>query len=194
VRSTDGTDVHRRRAVLTVAILVGALALTAGCVEVDTGTQDASTYNATVTDVADGDTIDVRLADGSTDTVRLLGIDTPEVHVENEPEHFAGVPDTAAGRECLYRAGTNASAYVRHRLAGERVRLDVDEQADRRGSYDRLLAYVYHDGENLNRVLLARGHAGVYPATFRLRDRFEATAADAREADRGLWRCRDPAG
>lgn len=173
-----------------LVVVVAALAVGSGC----TGTVPADgptrTSNATVTNVVDGDTIDVRLADGTSDRVRLLGVDTPEIHVATEPRHFEGVPDTASARACLRAVGENASRYVRDRLAGEQVRLERDETADRRGGYDRLLAYVYHESENVNGVLLAHGYAGVYPTEFRHRDRFEAATADARAADRGLWRCR----
>lgn len=180
----------RRRAVLT--LFLAALACSAGCVDLVLTTETGDVRNATVTHVVDGDTVDVRFADGSTDRVRLLGVDTPEVHVETEPEHFAGVPDTDAGHACLRRAGENASAFVERRIADDRVRVETDPTADRRGGYDRLLAYVHHDGRNLNYVLLDRGHAGVYPSTFEQRERFEAAESDARTANRGLWRCRMP--
>lgn len=182
---------RRRQILVALVVALAFVGLTAGCVEILPANRGSAAENATVTSVVDGDTIDVRLSDGSTDRVRLLGIDTPEVHVETAPEHFAGVPDTAAGRACLRAAGENASDYLRGRLDGESVRLAVDESADRRGDYDRLLAYVHHDGENVNHVLVERGHAGVYPTTFRLREEFEATVADARGAGRGLWRCQD---
>ena len=142
----------RRRAVLT--LFLAALACSAGCVDLVLTTETGDVRNATVTHVVDGDTVDVRFADGSTDRVRLLGVDTPEVHVETEPEHFAGVPDTDAGHACLRRAGENASAFVERRIADDRVRVETDPTADRRGGYDRLLAYVHHDGRNLNYVLL----------------------------------------
>jgi micrococcal nuclease len=81
---------------------------------------------------------------------------------------------------------------VADRLEGERIRLELDPAADRRGGYGRLLAYVYHDGTNVNYVLVERGHAGVYPSTFQERSRFEAAASGARDANRGLWQCRQP--
>jgi len=178
----------RRRALLA---LVAVLALTGGCLDVVVTTSDGGDVrNATVTHVVDGDTVDVQFADGSTDRVRLLGVDTPEVHVETEPYNFEGVPDTEAGHACLRRAGHNASAFTEDLVGGERVRVETDPTADRRGGYDRLLAYVHHDGTSLNYALLEGGHAGVYPSTFQERDRYEAAASAARDANRGLWRCR----
>lgn len=179
-------------------ILVGGLfvlVLAAGCIDggtLDGSEPEAESYTATVTAVVDGDTIDVRLANGTEERVRLLGIDTPEIHVDPRPEHFEGVPDTAEGRACLEAAGQNASRFVGERIAGERVTIEFDPTADRRGGYDRLLAYVVHENRTLNYFLVARGHAGIYPTEFAHRDHYEAAVADARAADQGLWQCRDP--
>lgn len=164
--------------------------LLAGCFGTIGGDAGPAAYNGTVTSVADGDTIDVRLANGTVVTVRLLGIDTPEVHVPTNPDEFAGVPNTTAGRDCLRAVGENASVFVRSRVEGRQVRLEIDPTADRRGDYGRLLAYVFIDGEHLNYRLVAEGYARVYETTFDRRDRFEAAATDAKVANDGVWRCR----
>ncbi|ELZ26433.1 micrococcal nuclease-like nuclease [Halogeometricum pallidum JCM 14848] len=146
----------------------------------------------TVTEVVDGDTVKIRYANGSRDTVRLLGVDTPEVYGSNTPGEYEGVPDTGAGAACLDAAGENASAYAKARLSGERVRLVFDDTADRRGYYDRLLAYVYVDGDSFNYALVESGRARLYESTFTERERYRAAEADARSARRGLWSCVDP--
>jgi len=144
-----------------------------------------------VVEVVDGDTIDIRYDNGSTDTVRLLGVDTPETYVENDPAEFEGVPDTDAGRACLEAAGENATDFLRDRV-DDRIRLVFDDESDRRGGYGRLHAYVRVDGTNLNYRLLTTGHARLYDSTFGLRERFAAAETDAQDAGRGVWRCRDP--
>lgn len=154
--------------------------------------QPADRLEVRVTAVVDGDTVDVRLPNGSTETVRLVGIDTPEVHVENDPAEFEGVPDTDAGRSCLREAGTDASAAATSRLDGETVTLLVDPNTDRRGGYGRLLAYVMQNGTNVNHALVAEGHARVFDTSFALRDSFDSAESDARTAGRGLWRCQQP--
>jgi micrococcal nuclease len=146
---------------------------------------------ATVVDVIDGDTVRVRFPNGTRDTVRLLGVDTPEVFSENTPGEYEGVPDTAAGRDCLGRYGEAASEYARERLAGRTVGLAFDSLAGRRGYYDRLLAYVYVDGEQFNRDLLREGYARFYESRFLERERYAAAERRARAADRGLWTCAD---
>lgn len=173
---------------LVLALAICCLA--AGCVG-PLGIEGAPTsYNATVIGVVDGDTIDVRLPDGREERVRLLGIDTPEVHVETSPGEFEGVSNTTAGRECLRAVGENASVFVRERVGSRQVRLEIDPVADRRGGYDRLLAYVLVEDTNLNRVLVAEGYARVYETTFSERNAFERAQSDAMTADRGVWGCR----
>lgn len=169
------------------------LLLTAGCVGMTPDASPTATPGSEatvrVTDVVDGDTVDVRFADGREDTVRLLGVDTPEVHVENDPAEFEGVPDTEAGRDCLRRHGGQASAYAEETLAGREITLRFDATAGRRGGYDRLLAYVVVDGESFNAALLERGHARLYDSAFREHDRYASLEAEARENGRGVWSC-----
>ena len=184
----------RRTPVLVVLCCV--LAVSAGCLSVSVGSDAAATptpaadgATVRVTDVVDGDTLDVRFPDGSTDTVRLLGVDTPEVHVENDPTEFEGVPDTEAGQSCLREHGERASDFAVDRLADRQVTLRFDPLADRRGGYDRLLAYVVVGNESFNAALLERGHARLYDSSFRERDRYAELEREARAADRGLWSC-----
>jgi micrococcal nuclease len=197
-RTTDRTR-------LLGACLLAGLLVCAGCVSPLTGTGDTPAsgqtpvdVEATVERVVDGDTVEVRFDDGSTETVRLLGVDVPETRAESQPGEFEGVPDTEAGRTCLRRAGEEATVFARERLAGERVRVQTDPRADRRGGYGRLLAYVsVVDGatagnSSFNERLLERGHARLFDSTFERRDRFAALERGAREADRSLWRCRTP--
>jgi micrococcal nuclease len=142
-----------------------------------------------VVDVVDGDTIDVRMPDGSEDTVRLVGVDTPEVHVENDPAEFEGVPDTTDGATCLREAGHDASAYLDSRLSTGNVSLVFDPNTDRRGGYDRLLAYVYVGEHNVNYDLVASGNARVYDTDFTLRTEFDGAEQRARTNRTGLWSC-----
>jgi micrococcal nuclease len=151
------------------------------------GTADSETYVVTVTEVVDGDTMHVRYRNGSRETIRLLGVDTPEVHTENDPAEFEGIPETEAGRQWLRDWGHKASEYARSQIAGEQVRVAVDDRADRRGSYGRLLVYVHHDDAILNRQLLAQGYARLYESSFSRRERFQRTEQRAREQGVGLW-------
>jgi len=186
----EGPKAARMRIVAVVA--VGVLILSAGCAGLpveDVLSGAPASQNATVTAVVDGDTIDVRLADGTTDRVRLLGVDTPEVHVATQPEEFEGIPDTPAGEACLRAVGTNASTAVQTRLEGEQVRLEFDPVADRRGGYDRLLAYVIHENDSINYWLVATGYARVYDSEFVEAPRYYAAESDAQAEHVGVWNC-----
>jgi micrococcal nuclease len=95
-----------------------------------------------VVQVLDGDTIVVRRAGGTDETIRLLGVDTPETHHPTKPV------------QCF---GPEAAAYTTKRLFGRIVRLEDD--VERHDVYGRRLAYVYLDGHNYERELLQRGYA-----------------------------------
>lgn len=145
-------------------------------------------WTVTVTRVVDGDTVEVRFPNGETDTLRLLGVDTPETSLGKvSPGEYEDVPDTTSGRDWLYKWGQRASQFATDELDGEQVRIEVDPQADRRGSYGRLLVYVYVDGENFNERLLSEGYARMYDSSFSERSRFADREEEARRNDVGLW-------
>jgi micrococcal nuclease len=154
--------------------------------------QQGSAWTVTVVRVVDGDTIEVRFQDGHTEDVRLLGVDTPEVHVENDPTEFEGIPDNEEGRDWLRDWGHKASEFARAELSGETVRIETDDEAERRGSYGRLLVYLTHDGGEFNRQLLRQGYARMYDSMFSKRGAYADLEADARENGVGLWGFDDP--
>jgi micrococcal nuclease len=156
------------RAIVTVALLgsigwgwyVGGRA-TAG-----------TTYTATVMTTIDGDTIVVRFGDGREETVRLLGVDTPETHHPTKPV------------QCY---GPEAERYTRARLLGREVTLERDAEA--RDKYGRFLAYVILDGARYNDELLRSGYARllVIPPNGAHARTMLAEELAARQAGRGLW-------
>lgn len=129
-----------------------------------------SGFAAVVDRVVDGDTIIVT-ADGRTETVRLLGIDTPEK---------AGGPRPA---ECF---GAQASAYATELLPpGSSVQLSRDHET--RDQYGRLLAYVHRtsDGLFVNLNMVATGYAT--PLFFAPNTTLKSTFDDAADAARRQW-------
>lgn len=146
------------------------------------------THTVTVTKVVDGDTMEIRFQNGSTDTIRLLGVDTPEVHTGVEPAEYDGIPDNDQGRAWLERWGDSASTYAKSELAGESVTIAFDRQSPRRGSYDRLLVYVFLDNEtHFNKQLLVNGYARLYDSEFGKRYEFGSAEATAQSEGVGLW-------
>ncbi len=188
---------HRRvtLGVLAIVLLAGCSGAVPQSTPDSEPTTDAAaadrpgpSWNVTVMRVIDGDTVEIRYQNGSTETVRLLGVDTPETPPNSvSPGEFEGVADTDAGQDHLTEWGGRATGFAENNLAGRNVRLVVDSQADRRGGYGRLLGYIYIDGKNFNRLLLTNGYARLYESEFRYRDRFAAAEATAQQEGVGLW-------
>jgi endonuclease YncB( thermonuclease family) len=140
------------------------------------------TIPARITRVVDGDTIEARAVRGRKRryTVRLIGIDTPEVY---------------GGREC---GGRQASRRMK-RLAlkrgrGRRVVMTTDPTQDTYDRYDRLLAYVrVRRGPQLNIAQVRAGWAMVYvydDKPFAQHRKFKRAQRRARVNGRGVWsRC-----
>jgi micrococcal nuclease len=128
---------------------------------------------AEVVEVTDGDTIVVR-SGPHTESVRLLGIDTPEVAHHGQSAECFGPEATARTAELV--------------PVGSTVRLDRDTEA--RDAYDRVLAYVTTaDGVIVNLVLAAEGFAtplSISP-NYALADTIAALSSQASAQGLGLW-------
>ena len=157
-------------AFLALAIVGGGLRL-AGSDDDGGATELASTGQ--VLRIVDGDTIKVRLGD-RTETVRYLGVDTPETVKPNTPV------------QCY---GKQASEYNRRQVEGRQVRLRYS--VERRDRYGRLLAYVYVDGSkrSINADLVARGYGEelVIPPNVEHAERYRRLEQEARNRRLGLW-------
>jgi micrococcal nuclease len=179
--------------VVLVVTVAGCGAAIPGSTPSETATpgetaQEGTAFEVTVEEVVDGDTVTVAFADGTVEDVRLLGVDTPEVYADAQPEEFEGIPDTDAGRAHLRTWGERATEFAESRLeSGETVRIVVDETADRRGGYGRLLVYLYDEGELFNRLLLKQGYARLFDTAFGERSAFADAEDTAMESDVGLW-------
>ena len=170
------------RAPLFIAVVLVAVVLSRGCDSGGSSDEPTGPVSVRVTHVVDGDTIDVRMPDGDEETVRYIGIDTPETVK----------PDTPV--QC---GGPQAHA-VNEQLVGDRtVTLRFD--AEHRDVYGRLLAYVYLPAARpgghplfVNAELVRRGLARTLtiPPNDSFADLFARLAAAAGAAGRGLWgRC-----
>ena len=143
---------------------------------------------ARVTRVIDGDTIEVVLPDGSTDTVRLLGVDTPETFSQNKPGEYGDITDT----DCLGEWGQRATEFAIKQLDGRGVELALDPVAGERGTFGRLLAYIQVDSKDFGADLVQGGFARVYVEGVSRKEReYLAVESEARAARAGLWQCSD---
>lgn len=162
--------------------------------EADTrGPSEGTEWNVTITRVIDGDTVEAKFPNGETDTLRLLGVDTPETSYQSvSPDEFEGIPETTDGRDHLYNWGGNATEFANQTLENQEVKIEVDQQADRRGSFGRLLVYIYADGQNFNKQLLTDGYARLYESDFSERSAFESAESQAQNDEIGLWNYTTP--
>jgi micrococcal nuclease len=143
--------------------------------EIENEDEDQARYDAvaTVSEVVDGDTVEIEPAVDGEDEVRIIGVDTPETKDPDEGEE---------------PYGKEASNYTSTELEGEKVELEFDE--DKKDQDGRLLAYVYPKGEDLfNGDLLEEGYAQVYTVepNSKYEDRYESAQDEAREEDLGIW-------
>lgn len=125
-----------------------------------------ATIEAACTRIVDGDTIELR----GGETVRLLGIDTPEL----------GEPYADDAKWALY-------SWVAHKP----ILLEIDEEE--RDVYNRLLAHIYVETEDgwvlVNAELVRAGLARVLfiPPNGRYRDYFNTALEEAKLQRRGIW-------
>ncbi len=147
-------------------------------------------WTVTITRIVDGDTVKFEYKNGTQDTGRLLGVDTPEVHTDNDPTEFEGVPDDDTGSSCLRDWGHKASEFADTELAGKRVTITLDTNEGPRGYYGRLLIYIREgDGTLFNYQPVKQGYARVYDSQFTKRERFYAAESAAQKNGLGLWEC-----
>jgi micrococcal nuclease len=133
-----------------------------------------SSQTVTVDRVVDGDTVEVSPFVPGTESVRLIGVDTPETVDPNEP---------------VQPYGRQASAFTKGQLEGQRVTLIFDR--DRTDQYNRALAYVRLGGQGatFNETLLRQGYAqlDIVSPNDRYEARFRQAQEQARQAKRGIW-------
>ncbi len=121
----------------------------------------------TVLYIIDGDTLTVTLSDGRIDTVRLIGIDTPEFG------------------ECF----ADEATAVLTALAPPGSQIGMTGDVSDRDQFDRLLRYLWVGQVSVNEELVSRGAAVArqYPPDTAMANRFENAQSVAISAGLGLW-------
>jgi micrococcal nuclease len=121
--------------------------------------------------VVDGDTIEVEIS-GKIESVRYIGIDTPETVDPRKPVQCFGVEASNKNKELV---------------GGKTVRLEKD--ITDRDKYGRLLRYVWLGDMLINQVLTEQGFAKSYsyPPDIKYQNKFVEAERTAREDKLGLW-------
>ena len=162
------------KAASTLVPLKGSARPTAPPTEAAHDEVAAALIEATVLEVVDGDTLDVRIHT-TTERVRLIGIDAPEV------------VEPAA---CFAH---NATEYLRSLVAGAGGIVILEKDRSDTDRFGRLLRYVWLDARGkrllLNEALAAGGYvrADAYPPDVKYQDRLFTAEHTARSENRGLW-------
>ena len=94
----------------------------------------------------DGDTARFFI-NGESRTVRFLSINAPEIAHDDILEEFYGKESSEYACKLLSRASS--------------IKLQYDPKSDKVDKYDRVLAWVYVDGELLQKELVSKGYAEV---------------------------------
>jgi endonuclease YncB( thermonuclease family) len=133
-----------------------------------TPTPPAHVQSVVAKRVIDGDTLELSTGE----TVRLIGVDTPETKDPRKPVQYFG---------------KEATAFTQRTVAGKRVHLEHDQQ--RHDKYGRTLAYVYlENGTFVNAEIIKQGYGFAYTRyPFKYLEEFRKLEREAREAKRGLW-------
>ena len=155
------------------AAALAALALAGCATEAPAPTAPGPQQRGRVVTVIDGDTIKVEL-DGRTETVRLLGIDTPESRRPQTPV------------EC---GSKKAAATLRRLLLDRDVTLRPDPTQDAIDKFGRVLAYVEVDGRDAGEAMVASGWAKPYVYRGVEFERVDAYRAAQRGAATGARAC-----
>ena len=119
-----------------------------------------------VTNVVDGDTIDVEIDLGFdisfSSRVRLAGIDTPESRTTNKAEKVLGL---------------EAKEYVKSKIKDAKDVVIKTEKMDSSEKYGRILGWLFLDGSkvSVNEQMIADGYAWGYLGETKVKD-FEALA------------------
>lgn len=124
--------------------------------------------------VVDGDTVSVEI-EGKSETIRIIGINTPETVDPRKPV------------ECF---GQEASARAQALLDNQTVTLEADATQGERDKYDRLLRYVFlPDGSDFAIQMISEGYAYeyTYSTPYKYQQDYKTSQSEAETAKRGLW-------
>ena len=132
---------------------------------------DSNTH--TVESVTDGDTINISY-EGSITPVRIIGVNTPETK------------DPRTTVECF---GVEASNYLKQKLEGRSVHIASDTTQSNYDKYNRLLRYVYLDGEDVGLSIIANGYGYeyTYNTPYAHQEEYKNAQREAESQNRGLW-------
>ena len=160
---------------MKLKLMLLALFFLSGCGMLESTDTSGTTdrIDVEVTQVIDGDTIKI-IYEGEEVTVRYLLMDTPETNHPRLGEQPLGKEATEENKRLIESGDVS-------------IEFDVGDRFD---DYDRLLAYIYVDGESVQEQMLESGLARVayvFPPNTRYLDDFEKAEQIAKDEEAGIW-------
>ncbi len=171
---------RRNRSALFVALVILSLFFS-GCSAV--GEPGYNYEDILIRRAVDGDTL--LLQNGQ--RVRLIGIDTPEMHESDKL--YREAQQSRTDIQTIMAMGRKSYEFTRRLVEGKRVRLEFD--VEKYDKYGRLLCYVYlKDGTFVNAKIVEAGYASLLtiPPNVKYAHLFRALYKEARDNNRGLWK------
>ena len=122
----------------------------------------------------DGDTARFFI-NGESKTVRFLSINAPEIAHDDVLEEFYGKESSEFTCKLLSRASV--------------IKLQYDPKSDKVDKYDRVLAWVYVDGDLLQKELVSKGYAQVKYVydDYLFSEELKELEVEAKEKKLGMW-------
>jgi len=162
-----------KKKLIYTAVIISSFFLFACTPANQTGVEETPNDLYEVISITDGDTIKVDI-NGETETLRLIGMDTPETVDPRKPVQCFAV---------------EASDKAKEILSGQNVKLEADSTQSERDKYGRLLRYVFlEDGTLINAKLIEDGYAFNYIyEPFQFMKQFDYLEKQAKENRTGLW-------
>jgi len=130
-----------------------------------------STETVKVDSVYDGDTVHVML-NGEDEKIRILGIEAPEMR---------------EGKKSSYK-GEDSKKYMQNLVEGKEVQLVRDSTTKNRGSFGRLLRYIYINDVDMGQKMIEEGYAKVYRySVFAKKQEYLNIEKQVQELEKGIW-------
>ena len=125
-----------------------------------------------VTSIVDGDTLHIEI-DGMDKTVRLVGIDTPELHHPEKPV------------ECFAQEANDRLSEL---VLNKEVTIQYDEKQGNQDQYGRELLYIWVGDTFVNDYMIREGYAYAYrEIKSDYLDQFIQAEEEAKNNKQGLW-------
>ena len=147
-----------------------------------------NTYHLSNISIVDGDTFQAENEYSKEITIRILGIDTPELNPDDNIVYEYG---SITNLSCLSQFATNAKDKLSSILLSDFCYVKFDINSGIKDQYDRYLCYVFNETMyDVGKILLESGLARVYTfESFDKKNDYLQIEKSVIDNQTGLWGC-----